>query len=794
MSFFSAEEIGDILGTAQIGLWRLEVEQGVVKRIYTDSFMDELMGVSRDATPEEKVVFLTEHIAPEDNEMFGEYTNKLLEMEQAEVVYKYLHPQNGAMYIRCGGKRSEYIDGKLIIQGFHQNITESIRVEKAYEKKNTQMLAALSNDYESVYIIDLDHKTIETLRSGIGEKNSGQNVKPYGDAVEEMIRQVVIEEEQEDFLAFVKPEALLEKMEAEREFSYRYQREDALGEKHIYEAHFVKIGKETEAHSLVAGIRCIDKTIARERERTQYSEALLNDSIFFYEFDVTDGYIRKPFHITKDYNPFYDLDIKLPIYYDYFNFYRGKELGLRAYTEGEDRYWTCEGLREAYAKGKRNVEIRYDSDRMNFTWNATIILTEDAMDNHLHAVYICRDVTEVRESEKRRQNELEKALQEAQRANNAKSNFLSRMSHDIRTPLNGIIGLLEIGEKHKDDYDLINANRKKAMVAAKHLLSLINDVLDMSKLEDGNTKLMYEPFDLCEVCREALTICEIRAKENGIHLNHDNVEDIEFKYLYGSPLHVRQILLNLLNNSVKYNKPGGSISFTCELVSYDADGVVYKLSVEDTGIGISKEYLKHLYEPFTQERCDARSRYQGTGMGMAIVKALVEKMNGNIEVQSEVGEGTRFDVTLPFKIDTGFCHHIVQPSKADNDISGMNILVVEDNELNMEIVECILEDAGANVTKAYNGLEAYDVFIEHRAGNFDVILMDIMMPKLDGYEATAKIRNSDKQDSETVPIIAMTANAFAEDVEHARSAGMNEHLAKPIDVDKLLEVLSKYKR
>ena len=169
-------------------------------------------------------------------------------------------------------------------------------------------------------------------------------------------------------------------------------------------------------------------------------------------------------------------------------------------------------------------------------------------------------------------------------------------------------------------------------------------------------------------------------------------------------------------------------------------------------------------------------------------------MNGNIEVQSEVGEGTRFDVTLPFKIDTGSCRHIVQPSKADDDIKGMNILVVEDNELNMEIVECILEDAGANVTKAYNGLEAYDVFIEHRAGNFDVILMDIMMPKLDGYEATAKIRNSDKQDSETVPIIAMTANAFAEDVEHARSAGMNEHLAKPIDVDKLLEVLSKYKR
>lgn len=794
MISFTAEEMGDILNTARIGLWRMEIEDNIVKRLFTDSRMDKIMGISSDASPEEKVDFLMKNIAPDDRALFEEYVGKLLEMEQAEIVYKYFHPYDGVIYIRCGGKRSRLVGNKLIVQGFHQNITESVLVEKAYEKRNTQMLAALSSDYESVYIIDLDQNTIETLRSCISQIVMEQNGKPYWDTAKILVQKVVLEEDQAEFLNFLKPDTLKEKLEVEKEFSYRYQRKRIIGGSHVYEAHFVKLGKKKESHLAAVGIRCIDKIIAREREHTQYSEALLNDCLYFYEFDVTDGYIRKEFHITDEYDPFYDLDIKLPIYYDYFNIYRGKELGMKAYTPKEDRCWTCEGLREAYKKGKRSVEIRYDSEQMPGEWTATIILTEDPVDNHLHAVYICKDVTEFRELEKRRQNELEMALQKAQNASNAKSNFLSRMSHDIRTPLNGIIGLMEIGEKHKDDYELINANRKKAMIAANHLLSLINDVLDMSKLEDGNTKLAREPFDFYDVCSEAVAICEIRARENGIQLIYDDAAESKCRHLYGSPLHVRQILLNILNNSVKYNKPGGYIKFSSKLLSYDDETAVYRITIEDSGIGMSKEYLKHLYEPFTQERCDARSRYQGTGMGMTIVKALVDKMNGSIDVYSRVGVGTKFDITIPFEIDTN-PQEIEDVAKPEaNDITDMNILVAEDNELNMEIIEYLLTDGGAKVTKASNGLEAYKEFLEKPAGSFDVILMDIMMPELDGYEATKRIRSSDKPDAATVPIIAMTANAFAEDVEQAKKAGMNVHLAKPIDVKKMIATISKFKR
>lgn len=391
-------------------------------------------------------------------------------------------------------------------------------------------------------------------------------------------------------------------------------------------------------------------------------------------------------------------------------------------------------------------------------------------------------------------DEAEKARIEAVEANSAKSSFLARMSHDIRTPLNGIIGLIEIDDKHPDDIELITENRKKTKVAANHLLDLISDVLEISKMSDNNVSLAHEPFDMLELCKDVVTICEMRALESGITLTRTNhLKDGDNVYVFGSPLHIRRVVLNILGNCIKYNKENGSVNIDLSLESNKNNISTYKIVISDTGIGMSEEFLEHIFEPFTQASNDARSVYMGTGLGMAIVKAIVEKAGGTIEVTSELGVGSTFTLLLPFENAT----EADMPKHEEElicDISGMNILLVEDNELNMDIATSLLEDEDVNVTPAENGQIAYDLFKDNAPGTFDVIIMDLMMPVMDGLTATKTIRAYDREDAKTIPIIAMTANAFTEDADKCRAAGMNDHLAKPLNLKKLISTLAKYKK
>ena len=378
-------------------------------------------------------------------------------------------------------------------------------------------------------------------------------------------------------------------------------------------------------------------------------------------------------------------------------------------------------------------------------------------------------------------------LESEKKANKSKSDFLSRMSHDMRTPLNGIIGLLQIAERHFDDKDLLLESHKKMQVAANYLLSLINDVLQMSKIEDGNVPLTNDIIDFSELTKDIIDIIEQRAKERGIKMQFNAKNDIRYPFVYGSPVHLRQIFFNIYGNCIKYNHIGGSIVTTSDYTETDDGVVMYEWTITDTGIGMSKEYKEHIFEPFSQERQYIGSAHHGIGLGMSIVKGLIEKMGGSIEVESEEGVGSTFIIKIPFKIAS--TPDKVNKQTSELKIDGLNLLLVEDNELNAEIAETLLSDEGAAVTVAKDGSQAVNIFKEKPEGSFDAILMDIMMPVMDGLTATKKIRTLNHPDAKKIPIIAMTANAFKEDKEKCLAAGMNAHLAKPIEIENVKKVL-----
>ena len=391
----------------------------------------------------------------------------------------------------------------------------------------------------------------------------------------------------------------------------------------------------------------------------------------------------------------------------------------------------------------------------------------------------------------REKNEqLIRAVDQADRANAAKTSFLRRMSHDIRTPINGIRGMVAISRCCIGDEEKQEACREKILSASGFLLNLVNDVLDMSKLESGQVQLEHVPFDLPELGDGVLSLLETEAQRRGVTLCADRPV-LPHPHLLGSPLHLRQVMQNLVGNAVKYNREGGSVHTGCEELSCDGKRCWIRLTCADTGLGMSEEFQKRAFEPFVQEHNDARTAYQGTGLGLAITKDLVERMGGTIDFTSKEGEGTTFFLTIPFDIapDAEQTMETEQPEAQSFSIVGRNILVVEDNDLNMEISRFLLENEGASVTEAWNGKEAVELFARSAPGHFDVILMDVMMPEMDGLEATRRIRAMDRPDAKTVPIIAMTANAFSDDIQRSREAGVNEHLSKPLDLPLLLQAI-----
>ena len=458
-----------------------------------------------------------------------------------------------------------------------------------------------------------------------------------------------------------------------------------------------------------------------------------------------------------------------------------------AYQEAFGEFLKLKDLKERL--GDRRF-IGYTFEDVEGLWYQALLIPQKyEQDNYKQIVMlVIRDVSEQKRKEMTYQEELRVTAEEAERANAVKTDFLRRMSHDIRTPINGIRGLVNVGKNHIHDVDKIEECLDEIMRSSDMLVDLVNNVLNMSKLESGGIQLTEEAFDLQEMLDDVERFVNVQAERKQISLQI-NAAEVEHYHLIGSPLHIRQIFQNIIENAVKFNMDSGSVNVVCRELASDGNTVELEMVCADTGIGMSEEFQKHVFEAFVQEDTSARTTYSGIGLGLAITKKLVNCMDGEISFESERGIGTVFTVKLPVQIDRAY-YQLSEKKDPLQVMKGLQILLVEDNELNMEITEYIMTEQGAVVTEAWNGKEAVDIYESCESGSFDVILMDIMMPVMNGLEAARCIRASEKEDAQSIPIIAISANAFNDDIAQSLAAGMNMHLAKPLEFQKVIEAIA----
>ncbi|MFR8736238.1 MAG: ATP-binding protein [Butyricicoccus sp.] len=540
-------------------------------------------------------------------------------------------------------------------------------------------------------------------------------------------------------------------------------------------------------------------------ENDSYVDALLDMAGTIYTVNLTRDTLERNISPAgkSDSDRALFLDYPLPCSYrDYCDEYRKRvtPATLGSYRTAD----TSARLLKRFAAGEKHITAEYcvQEDDGAIRWvQKTVLMTQTTMfDPEINAempmvtaIILLQDTSQMHARDEQENARLQAAFDEMRIANRTKTEFLSRMSHDIRTPLNGIIGLLQVDETHFDDKALLLENHKKMQISANHLLSLINDVLQMSKLEEGSTVLTHERISLVELTRDIITIIIGRAEEAGIEWEYEKDKSIiPYPYIYGSPLHLRQIFLNIYSNCIKYNRPGGKITTHTDSLGEQDGKCTYRWTISDTGIGMSPDFVDHIFEPFTQEKQDARSYYHGTGLGMTITKELVDRMGGSIAVTSQLGVGSTFVITLPFEIAPSPEQTPDAHAAPNISIAGYKLLLVEDNALNAEIAQILLTDEGATVTVVTDGKQAVEIVQNNPPDTFDAVLMDVMMPVMNGIDAAKTIRSLNRPDAKTLPIIAMTANAFYEDAQKCLAAGMNAHLAKPLQIKKVKQTIAEW--
>ena len=538
------------------------------------------------------------------------------------------------------------------------------------------------------------------------------------------------------------------------------------------------------------------------KERRLYRDALISNCYYYFSFDVTEGMITEEGVYKEGHIPFQVMGISLPIPYSIFikkfiETYKPKRL-----SEGKEVVLNQERILECFRKGDTQIEIESYYPTLDRYGRISMLLSEEEKTRHVYACVFVQDTTEVRRKEEENKEALTKAYEAARQANAAKSDFLSRMSHDIRTPMNAIIGMTTIAEKNIENKKKVLECLSKITVSSNHLLGIINNILDMSKIERGELKLSKEAFNLPHVINNMIEMVRT-SLDNKKQQLHVDMNLIKHENVIGDRSCIEQVLVNLMSNAIKYTPEKGHISIRiCEKETTHAGIGTYEWIIEDTGIGIEEEFLGQIFEPFTRAQDSRVDKIQGTGLGMAIARNIINLMNGDINVESKVGVGTKVTMNISLELQEGENNNrneeeglfklIADDKEHLEKYKGKRLLLVEDNELNQEIARELLEMTGASVEIVNNGKQAVEKVMASEEGEYSLIFMDIQMPIMNGYEATKAIRQLDRKDAKCIPIIAMTANAFVDDVQKAIQVGMNEHLAKPVDVSKLYRILDKW--
>ena len=540
-------------------------------------------------------------------------------------------------------------------------------------------------------------------------------------------------------------------------------------------------------------------------ENSNYIEALLETAEALYTVNLTQDRLEQIFHHRKKEERIFDFQGELPCSYD--GYCRKMRQHITEDTlETYKIIDTSKSLLDRFYAGEKQVTVEYqesNKDGKEIWIQKTVLMSQDTVyDNEkerehtvVRGIIMFRNTSEFHEKDQKEKEQLQIAYEKADMESKTKTEFMNRMSHDLRTPINGILGMIHVIRKSWNNQEKLEDSVDKIEISTRHLMDLVNDVLDMSKLESGHLTVHEEPFDLEDLMKEVAVLMQGQLEETGItHRKHR--ENMQHTMLKGDALQLQRIMMNLFGNAVKYNKKNGTIDTYATEISCDGKNVLYEFRIEDSGIGMSREYMEHeLFQPFTQEKADARTQYKGTGLGMSIVKGLIDRMNGTISVRSTPGEGSEFTFRLAFRLAEEERQQAADNKEdAKDDLAGMRVLLVEDNDINMEIAEFYLTDAGIIVEKAWNGKEAVEKYEGTPKGYYSAILMDIMMPVMNGIEAARNIRRKEKNGGKEIPIIAMTAQSERESKESCSLAGMNAYISKPVDPENLIRILRMYQK
>lgn len=701
-------------------------------------------------------------------------------------------------------KMLQVISGHLGCIRSHLDAQEALRESRARLEsqlislqRETHLVDALASDYRCIVRCNLTQDTFETIK-GVPRCPTG-TPGVFSEWVRKAYDEYIIHASAPDFLSFFDRKQLLAALSTKQILNYRLEViPDEDGHRYL-EVQIAPLHSiEDDQHKIALGIRSIDDLVLREKCLQAEKEKARKRLQFRKDLIATIG---------KIYCAIYFLDLDKGTYMEItgksaYQNTLGNEGLLNKGNRIVRRFLVAP---ESQASMKDFLDPSTLSDRLRerdtlcqsylttdgIWYLGRFIVKQRHPDGSVATLlYTMQDIDELRQKELSYQEELRKSAREAQIASQAKTDFLRRMSHDIRTPINGILGMVEIADSHPADIEKLRDCRHKIHEAANMLLAMVNDILDMNKLESGRLAPESVPFDILELLTEVNHLAGIQAPAYGV-TTHVKNPPFPVRRVIGSPTFLRRVLLNLAGNALKYNRRGGRIDFSCDKIEIKGDTAYFTLTCADTGIGMSEDFQKRAFEPFTQESNTARTRYMGTGLGLAIVKELVEKMDGTIALESQEGVGSRFSLTVPFTID-----HAPQEeekaAKSPVSLAGLHVLLAEDNELNREIAVFLLEKEGMEITACENGAEVVKAFRESPQGYYDLILMDIMMPVMDGYEASRQIRSLPRLDAAVIPIFAMTANAFQDDIEKSHKNGMNEHLTKPLHTEVVLATIRKY--